>query len=149
MCFKLKYKWKKIIMRSRDPKINQTLALKKRTSFLQTQKVLKSNANSFVMFCSNVNESFSISRIFFGDVSISNKRTLKLLQNIPKILPQSTCMKSWYHDKFQDFFNLFAFNGILERFVQTVLSFVREQDLRNLILFQAYVITLNSLLWKV
>ena len=107
-----------------------------------------SNANSFVMFCSNVNESFSTSRIFFGDVSISNKRTWKLLQNIPNILPQSTCMKSWYHDKFHDFLNLFAFNGILERFIQTVLSMVRDQNLRNLLLFQAYVITLNSLPWK-
>ena len=148
MCFKLKYKWKKIIMRSRDPKINQTLALKKRTSFLQTQKVLKSNANSFVTFCSNVNDSFSTPRIFFGDVSISNKRTWKLLQSVLKIIPQSPCMKSWYHDKFHDFLNLFAFNGILERFVQTVLSMVRDQNLRNLLLFQAYAITLNSLPWK-
>ena len=148
MCFKLKYKWKKIIMRSRDPKINQTLALKKRTSFLQTQKILKSNTNLFVTFCSNVNDSFSTPRIFFGDVSISNKRKWKLLQNILKIIPQSPCMKSWYHDKFHDFLNLFAFNRILQRFVQTVLSMVREQDLRNLLLFQAYVITLNSLPWK-
>ena len=139
---------KKNIKRSSDPKINQNLALKKKSSFLQTQKVSKSNANSFVKFCPNVNDFFSIPRIFFGDVLISSKRTWKLLQNVPEILPQSPCMKSWYHDKFHDFLNLFAFNGILERFVQTVLSFVREQDLRNLILFQAYVITLNSLPWK-
>jgi hypothetical protein len=152
MCITLYYlthkQLKKNIKRSSDPKINQNLALKKKSSFLQTQKVSKSNTNSFVTFCPNVNDSFSIPRIFFGDVSISNNCTWKILQNIPKILPQSPCMKSWYHDKFHDFLNLFAFNGILERFVQTVLSFVREQDLRNLLPFQAYVITLNSLLWK-
>ena len=148
MCFKLINNWKKIIKRSSDPKINQNLALKKKSSFLQTQKVSKSNTNSFVTFYPNVNNFFSIPRIFFGDVSISNKRTWKLLQNAPKILPQSPCMKSWYHDKFHDFLNLFAFNRILQPFVQTVLSMVREQDLRNLLLFQAYVITVNSLPWK-
>ena len=148
MCFKLKYKWKKIIMRSRDPKINQTLALKKRTSFLQTQKILKSTANSFVTFCPNVNDSFSTLRIFSRHISICNMRTWKLLQNVPKILPPSPCIKSWYHDKFHNFLNSFAVNGILKRFVLTVLSMVCKHDLRNLLLlFYAYVIKLNSLTW--
>ena len=145
--FQTQIQVKKIIMRSRDPKINQTLALKKRTSFLQTQKVLKSNTNSFVTFCSNVNDSFSTLQILSGHVSICNKRTWKLLQNVPKILPPSPCIKSWYYDKFHDFLNSFVVNGILKRFVLTVLSMVCEQDLRNLLLFHAYVIKLNSLTW--
>ena len=130
------------------PKINQNLALKNLSCFLQTKKNLKSTANSFVMFCPNLIDSFSTLQIFSGNVSICNKRTWKLLQNVPKFFPPSPCMKSWYHDKFHNFRNLFAFNGILKWFVQIVLSMVCEQDLRNLLLFQVYVITLNSITWR-
>ena len=135
---------KKNIKRSSDLKINQNLALKKKSSFLQTQKVLKSTANSFLTFCPNVNDSFSTLQVFSGHVSICNKHTWKLSQNVLKILPPSPCIKSWYHDKFHDFLNSFAVNRILKRFVQTVLIMVREQDLRNLLLFHAYVIKLSS-----
>ena len=127
------------------PKINQNWALKNLNCFSQTQKVLKSTANSFLTFCLNVNDSFSTLRVFYGHVSICNMRTWELLQNIPKILPPSPCMKSWYHEKFHNFMNSFAVNRILKRFVKTVLSMVREQDVRNLLLFRAYVIKLNSI----
>jgi len=130
-----------------QPKIDQNWALRNLSCFLQTQKVLKSTATSFIMFCPNVNDSFSTLRIFSGHVPISNNRTCKLLQNVPKILPPSPCIKTWYHDKIQDFLNSFAVNGILKRFVLTVQSMVCEQDLRNLLLFHAYVIKLNSLTW--
>jgi len=139
---------KKIIIIPLISKLTELWHQRTYVLFCTNKKFKSQTPIRFITFCSNVNDSVSISRIFFGDVSISNKRTWKLLQNIPNILPQSTCMKSWYHDKFYDFLNLFAFNGILERFVQTVLSMVRDQNLRNLLLFQAYVITLNSLPWK-
>ena len=148
-CVWNKYLIKKINKYTSYPKINQNLALKNLSCFLQTQKVLKSTANSFVTFCPNVNDSFSTLRVFFGHVSICNMRTWKLLQNVPKILPPSPCIKSWYHDKFHNFRNLFVFNGILKWFVQTILSMVvREQDLWNLLLIQAYVITLHSITWR-
>ena len=139
--------WKKYLIAKKNtshPKINQNLALKSLSCFLQTQTVLKSTANSFVTFCPNVNVSFSTLQIFYGHVSICNKHTWKLSQNVLKILPPSPCIKSWYYDKFHDFLNSFAVNGILKWFVLTVLSMVCEQDLRNLLLFHAYIIKLSS-----
>ena len=138
---------KKINKYTSYSKINQNLALKNLCCFRQTQKVLKSMANLFVTFCPNVNDSSSTLRVLSGHLSICNMRTSKLLQNVPKILPPSPCIKSWYYDKFLDFLNSFAVNGILKWFVLTVLSMVCEQDLRNLLLFHAYVIKLNSLTW--
>ena len=148
MCMKQMFDCKKINKYTNHPKIDQNLALKNLSCFLQTQKVLKSTANSFLTFCPNVNDSFSTLRIFSGHVSICNKHTWKLSQNVLKILPPSPCMKSWYHDKFHDFLNSFAINRIFKQFIQTVLSMVREQDVRNLLLFHAYVIKLNSITWR-
>ena len=138
---------KKINKYTSHPKIDQNLALKNLSCFLTSQKVLKSTATSFVTFCPNVNDPFSTLRIFSGHVSICNKRIWKLLQNVSKILPPYPCIKTWYYDKFHDFLNSFAVNGILKRFVLTVHSMVCEQDFRNLLLFHAYVIKLNSLTW--
>ena len=104
-------------------------------------------ANLFITFCPNVNDSSTL-RVLSGHVSICNMRTSKLMQNVLKILPPSPCMKSWYHDKFHDFLNRFAVNRILKWFVKTVLSMVREQDVRNLLLFRAYIIKLNSITWR-
>ena len=148
MCLKQIFDCKKINKYTSYSKINQNLALKNLCCFRQTQKVLKSMANLFVTFCPNVNDSSSTLRVLSGHVSICNMRTSKLLQNIPKILPPSPCMKSWYHDKFHDFLNSFAINRIFKQFIQTVLSMVREQDVRNLLLFRAYVIKLNSITWR-
>ena len=148
MCLKQIFDCKKINKYTSYSKINQNLALKNLCCFRQTQKVLKSMANLFVTFCPNVNDSSSTLRVLSGHVSICNMRTSKLLQNVPKILPPSPCMKSWYHDKFHDFLNSFAINRIFKQFIQTVLSMVREQDVRNLLLFRAYVIKLNSITWR-
>ena len=114
MCLKQIFDCKKINKYTSYSKINQNLALKNLCCFRQTQKVLKSMANLFVTFYPNVNDSSSTLRVLSGHVSICNMRTSKLLQNVPKILPPSPCMKSWYHDKFHDFLNSFAVNGILK-----------------------------------
>ena len=148
MCLKQIFDCKKINKYTSYSKINQNLALKNLCCFRQTQKVLKSMANLFITFCPNVNDSFSTLRVLSGHVSICNMRTSKLLQNVPKILPPSPRMKSWYHDKFHDFLNSFAINRIFKQFIQTVLSMVHEQDVRNLLLFRAYVIKLNSITWR-
>ena len=148
MCLKQIFDCKKINKYTSYSKINQNLALMNLCCFRQTQKVLKSMANSFVTFFPNVNDSFSTLLVLSGHVSICNMRTSKFLQNVPKILPPSPCMKSWYHDKFHDFLNSFAINRIFKQFIQTVLSMVREQDVRNLLLFRDYVIKLNSITWR-
>ena len=65
------------------------------------------------------------------------------MQNVPKILPPSLCIKSWYHNKFHDFLNSFVVNEILKRFVLTVQSMVCEQDLRNLLCLRHQIELLN------
>ena len=92
---------KKNIKRSSDPKINQNLALKKKISFLQTQKVSKSNPNSFVTFCPNVNDSFSIPH---GSSLEMFRFLTSVHENFCKTFPKFYHnLHAWNHDTMTNF----------------------------------------------
>ena len=70
-----------------------------------------------------------------------------LCKTLSIFLPQPRCMKSWYHDKIYVFRTLFAFYTILKRSSHMFVVMIREQDVRNSLLFYGCGLTLDSITW--
>ena len=132
---------------SNDPKNYQNFTWNNLCCVLPIENVLKSNPNSTVTLTPNLNESFSMLRFLFGDVSICKHRTWQNSRNLRSFLSHPPRMISWELDKSHDFQTSFAFYRILKQFGHTFVVMFREQDVRNFWSVPGYSLTLDLITW--